>query len=158
MRYYVSESSYTYIFKYILLIMLLQFSQFFLLYSASALHLPTLQALQHFPSASALSSCPWIVHMNSLASPFPIPFLTYPHYFMPTNYASYSLYLFPLIIPCPTPQKTLHVISISLILFCSSCFLSFLFLGSVVDSCEFVVILLFIVLIFFYFLGKSMRA
>ena len=42
----------------------------------------------------------------------------------------------------------------SLLSFCFYCFL-FFFLGSVVDSCEFVVILLFIFL-FFNFLGKSL--
>ena len=37
-------------------------------------------------------------------------------YIMPTNYASYSLYIFPLLSPTPTPRITLRVISISVIL------------------------------------------
>ena len=45
-------------------------------------------------SAPPLSSCPWVVHISSLASPFPILFLTFP-YFVPTIYASCSLYLLP---------------------------------------------------------------
>ena len=61
------------------------------------------------------SSCPWIVHIRSLASPFPILFLTSP-YFVPTIYASYSLYLFPHSCPSASPLITLHVISISVIL------------------------------------------
>ena len=56
-------------FQYILLIMLLQFSQFFLIYPPSTLHPPT---LHHSP----LSSCPWVVCISSLISLFPKPFLT----------------------------------------------------------------------------------
>ena len=62
-----------------------------------------------------LSSCPWVMHISSLASPFPILFLTSP-YFVPTNYASYSLYLFPNS-PSPFSLITLQVISVSMILF-----------------------------------------
>ena len=53
----------------------------------------------------------------------PILFLTSPSIFVPTIYASYSLYLFPHS-PLPPPLITLHVISISVILSCSSCLLS----------------------------------
>ena len=54
------------------------------------------------------SSCPWVIHISSLASTFPILFLTSP-YFLPTIYATYSLYLSPLS-PSPTPLLiTLHV-------------------------------------------------
>ena len=38
-------------------------------------------------------------------------------YFVPTNYASYSLYFFPSFSPFPSPLITLHVISIPVILF-----------------------------------------
>ena len=41
------------------------------------------------------SSCPWVILISSLASTFPI-------YFLPTIYATYSLYLSPLS-PPPTP-------------------------------------------------------
>ena len=58
-----------------------------------------------------LSSCPWVIHISSLASPFPNPI-----YFGPPVYAS---------IPCtfpPTPLSPsllmiLHMISISVIPF-----------------------------------------
>ena len=71
-------------FKYILLIMLLQLSHFF-----SPLFPSTLQPpLPLHPPT--LSSCPWVVHISSLACVFPILFLTSPVYFVPTIYASYS--------------------------------------------------------------------
>ena len=92
----------------------------------------------------------WLLHFLYCSYPPPV-------YFLPTIYATYSLYLFPFS-PAPTPLLiTLHVISISVILSCSSCLLSLfwgIFLGSVVNTYEFVVILLFIFLIFF-FLDKS---
>ena len=53
------------------------------------------------PAFLHLSSCLWVVHISSLASPFPILFLTSPVYFVPTIYASYSLYLFPHSTPPP---------------------------------------------------------
>ena len=90
-------------FKYILLIMLLQLTHFFLPLSPSTQQPP-------------LSSCPWVIHISSLASPFPILFLTSHVYFVPTNYASYSLYLFHPFFH-PFLLITLHVISISVILF-----------------------------------------
>ena len=43
------------------------------------------------PSFPQLTSCPWVIHINCLASPFPILFLTSPVYFVPTNM---------LLIPC----------------------------------------------------------
>ena len=58
----------------------------------------------------------------------------------------------------PSPLITLHVISISVILFLLQLFAQFVLFffhsGSVVDSCEFVVILLFI--FFIFFLDKSL--
>ena len=139
-------------FKYILLIMLLQLSQFFLPF------IPLHPASPYPPAfPSPLSSCPWVIHISSLASQFPILFLTSPCLF----YAYQLCFLFPAPSPpfslSPPPLVTLHVISIFVILFCSSCLLSFCFcfLGSVVDSYEFVVILLFMFFIFF-FLNKSL--
>ena len=67
--------------KYVLLIMLLQLSQFF-----SSLYFP-LPCMPHPPEFHPLSSCPWVVHISSLASLLLILFLISP-YFMPTNYAS----------------------------------------------------------------------
>ena len=69
-----------FIFKYILLIMLLQLSHFLPFIPLCPVSLPH----PHSP----LGSCPWVVHVSSLASPFPILFLTSP-YFVPTIYASY---------------------------------------------------------------------
>ena len=73
--------------KHILLSMLLQLSQLFPLYPP----VPNLEP--HFPPAipplqPLLSSCPWAVHISSLASPFPILFWTSLAYFVPENYAS----------------------------------------------------------------------
>ena len=98
-------------FKYILLIMLLQLSLFFLpLYSPPPCTPPPTSI--PFP----LSSCPWVVHISSLASPFPILFLTSRVYFVPTNYASYSMYLSLPFFPSSSPLITCHVISIFVIL------------------------------------------
>ena len=112
-------------------------------------------SLQHLPH---LRSCPWVVHIISLTSPFPILFLT-----SPCLFSTYQLcFLFPVLFPpfflSTSPLITLHVISISVVLFLFQLFAQFVFvfLGSVVDSCEFVVILLFIVLIFF-FLDKPLK-
>ena len=60
------------------------------------------------PAFLPLSSCWSVVHISSLVSSFPILFLTSP-YFVPTNYSSYSPYLFP-ILPFPTdnPPCDLH--------------------------------------------------
>ena len=111
-----------FIFKYILLIMLLQLSHsFFSLFSPSTQY-P--HFLQHSPH---LSSCPWITHISSLASPLPMLFLTSSVYFVPAIYTSYSLYLFPhLPLPCPAdnPACDLHfcdsvpVLVVCLVWFC----------------------------------------
>ena len=138
-------------FKYILLIMLLQLSHF-------PLFIPLHPSHPLLPTFPPFSSCLWVVHISSLASTFPILFLTSP-YFVPTIYTTYPLYIFPLS-PLPTPPLiTLHVISISVSLFLFQLFAQFVFvfLGSVVDGCEFVVILLFIFLIIFFFLDKHKK-
>ena len=68
------------------------------------------------PTVPPYSSCPWVIHISSLASTFPRLFLPSP-YFPPMIYATFSLYLSPLF-PLPTPLLiTLHVISISMVLF-----------------------------------------
>ena len=65
------EASFELLFKkYILLVMLLQLSHFFSPLFPSALHSPHTSIPPH------LSSCPWVVHISSLASSFPILFLT----------------------------------------------------------------------------------
>ena len=101
------------------------------------------------PPASPLSSCPWVVHVSSLTPLFPKPFLSLPVYLMPTSHASFSLYLSRLIPPLPLPTEnppcdvhfsdSVAVIVVCLV-FVFIVFLSFIFLGSFVDSCEFVVI------------------
>ena len=69
------------------------------------------------PAFPRFSSCPWVIHISSLA----LHFLHYsyppPVYHLPTIYATYSLYLSPLA-PLPAPLLiTLHVISIFVVLF-----------------------------------------
>ena len=116
------------------------------------------------PSSSFphLSSCPWGMHISSLASTFPILFLTSPclfctyhlYFLFPVHFSPFSSLLLP--------TDTLHVISISVNLFPFQLFAQFVFvfvfvfLVSAVNSCEFVVILLFIFLIIFFFLDKSL--
>ena len=55
-----------------------------------------------FPPASPVSSCPWVIHISSLASPFPILFLTSSCLFC--NYQLYFLFpvrfpFFPFLLP-----------------------------------------------------------
>ena len=135
-----------FLFLIYLLIMLLQLSHFRPFTQLHpAHHLP--------PTFPPYSSCPWIILISSLASTFPILFLT-----SSCLFSTYHLcYLFP--VPFFPPLLiTLHVISISVILYLFQLFAQFVFafLDSLVDSCEFVVILLFIVLMFFFFLDKSL--
>ena len=98
--------------KYILLIILLQLSHILLTFIL-------LHAAAPLPQASLppISSCPWVTHRSSLASQFPILFFTSLRLFLPAICASYSLFLFPHSSPIPTLLVTLHVISISVILF-----------------------------------------
>ena len=119
----------TYI-KTILLIMLLKLSHFFL---------PFIPFHPHTPPSSILllSSCSWVVHITSVASAFPIIFLASPCLFCTYIYASYSLYLFP-ILPTAPPHWYPSMWSTFLWFYsCSSCLLGWFlcFLGSVVDSC-----------------------
>ena len=82
---------------------------------------------------------------------------------MPTNYASSALYIFPTILPLPFPTENapcdVHFsdsvpVLVVYLVFVFIVYLSFIILGLFVDSCEFIVILLFIFLIVF-FLDKS---
>ena len=137
--------------------MLLQLSHFFLPFTP--LHsIPFL--FQHLPT---LSLCPLVVHISSLASTFPILFLTslclfstYHLYYLfsvpfPPLYSSHS--------PTDNPLYDLQFCdSVPVLVVCSVCFclgvLFWFFLGLVVNSYEFVVILLFIFLTFL--LDKSL--
>ena len=93
------------IFKYILLIMLLELSHFF-----SSLFPSTLYP--HPPSFPQLSSCPWVIHINSLASPFPVQFLTslclfdtyHLCFLFPIHFPPFS----PLTLPADNPPCDLH--------------------------------------------------
>ena len=112
------------------------------------------------PAFPHFSSCPWIVHISSLASIFPIPFLTYPCLFSTYHYATYFLYLSPLSLPftpshSPTfnPPCDLHFCgSVPVLVICLVCFCFCFWFDMLIVV--FVVILLFIFLIFF--LGKSL--
>ena len=70
-----------------------------------------------FPSSNPLlSSCPWVMHLSSLASPFPVLFLT-----SPCLFCSYQLCFliptpFPHSPPSPFQLITLRMISVSMIL------------------------------------------
>ena len=83
------------------------------------------------PAFPYLSSCPWVIHISSLASPLPILFLTYPCLF----YAYHLCFLFPVpfspISPLPLPTDNspyvLHFCDSVPVLVC----LSFLILRSV---------------------------
>ena len=92
-----------------LLIMLLQLSHF---HPFTQLH-PAHPVPPTFPT---YSSCPWVILMSSLASTFPTLFLP-----SPCLFSTYHLcYLFSLPSPPPPPTPlltTLHVISISMVLF-----------------------------------------
>ena len=69
------------------------------------------------PTFPAYSSCPWDILISSMASTFRHYIYPPPVYFPPIIYATYSLYLSP-VSPPPNPLLiTLHVISISVVLF-----------------------------------------
>ena len=132
--------------------MLLQLSQCF----------PLCPSLPGFPLPSSdpppsLSSCPWVMHVSSLASP--TLFLTSPILclqIMLLNPYTFSpiLLAFP---PANNPTNDLHIYdSILLLVVCLVCFCCCCcFLDSVVVVYKFAVILLSVVLIFF-FLNKTL--
>ena len=109
-----------YFLKYILLIMLLQlshyFSPFYSLHPSSNQYPPQ------------LSSCPWVIHTSSLASPCPMLLLT-----SPWQFCTYHLCFlfpvplppfFPLTLPADNPPCDLHfcdsvpVLVVCLVHFC----------------------------------------
>ena len=107
-------------------------------------------------SKPPLSSRPRVMNISSLAFPFLILFLTSPCLFC--TYHSCFLILVPFslfspfCLPADNLPNDLHIYdSVPVLLICLVCFLD-----SVVDSCEFVAIVMFIVLIFFFFLNKSL--
>ena len=105
-----------------------------------------------------LSSCPWMIYISSLASPFPILFLTSPCLFCTYHSCFLFLYLY-LVLPFPADNPPLDLYfyeSVPVLVVCLVHFWFCFFLGWVIDSSEFVVILPFIVLIIFFFLDKSL--
>ena len=79
--------------KYILLIMLLQLSHFFLPF------IPLHPAAPLSPAFLSLSSCPWVVQISSLTSTLPILFFT-----SPCLFCTYHLcFLFPVPFPPFSP-------------------------------------------------------
>ena len=102
------------------------------------------------PPVPPLSSCPWVIYISSLASPFPILSLTFPCLFctyqlcflIPAPFPPFS----PSPLPADNPPCDLYFCdSVPVLVVCLGVF----FVCSVFDSCEFVVILLFVFLIFF---------
>ena len=87
------------------------------------------------PAILPLSSCPWVVHISSLATPFPILFLTSPVYFVPTNLYFLIPAPFPQFFPFPflislisadVPPTDLYIYdSVLVLLICLVCFLRF---------------------------------
>ena len=118
--------------------------------------LPSSTQHPHFLWQSLLSSCPWVMHISSLATPFPILFLTSPCLFCTYQFVLLNPFTFSPILSFPLPKVTTQMISISMILSLFCLFVQFVFSDPIVDSCEFIAILMFIVLIFFFFLNKSL--
>ena len=134
--------------------MLLQLSHFLLPF------VPFCPAPPLPPAFSHLSSCPWVVQISYLASPFAILFLTSPCLFctyhlcflFPVPFSPFSLFS----LPADNPPCHLYFCdSVPVPVVCLVVFWGF-FLGSAVESCEFAIILLPIVLIIFFFLDKSL--
>ena len=145
---YASIPHWIYLFlKYISLIILLQLSILFLLDPSTW--------YPDFLRQSLLSSFLCVAHVSSLTSPFPILFLTPPCLFCTYQFVLLNPWTFSPIVPSPlpadNPPNDLHIYdtgSVLLVFFVCV-------LNSVVDSCEFIVILMFLVLTFF-FLNKSL--
>ena len=105
---------------------------------------------------SPLSSCPCVMHIKFIGFLISYTFLNTPLFctyqlcfLIPVPFPPFSS--FPL--PTDNPLNDLHIYNSQPVL--AVCLVCFCFLDSVVDSWEFVVILLFIILIFF-FLNKSL--
>ena len=69
------------------------------------------------PSFPHLRSCPWVIHIRSLVSPFPILYLTFPCIFCIYNLCFLFPVPFPSFSPHPSSLITFHVISIFVNLF-----------------------------------------
>ena len=105
------------------------------------------------------SSCAWVVHIKLLGFSISILFLTclfctYQLCFLfPVPFPPFSL--FPL--PAGSPPNDFHIYdSVPVLVVCLDFAATVVVLDSVVDGCEFVALLMFIVLIFFFFLNKTL--
>ena len=118
--YFKLKSNFYFIFLIYLLIMLLQLS-----------HFPPFTPLHPAhpipPTFPPYSSCPWVIHISSLASTFPILFLTLPRLF--STYHLYYLFsvpfppLSPSHSPVDYPPYDLHFGgSVPVLLVCLDCF------------------------------------
>ena len=128
--------------------MILQLSQVFLF-------CPTPPSTPIPSSHPPLSLCPRVMYINSLVTPFPMLFLTSP-YFVPTNLCLLIPAIFPpfsiFCLPTDKPLNDLHIHdSVPVLLVCLICYLD-----PIIDSCEFIAILMFIILIIFFFLYNSL--
>ena len=99
--------NYNYLYdKYCFWFFCLFFKIYFIDYAITVVpFLPLYSPLPCMPPPTCIplfSSCPWVIHISSLASTFPILFLTSP-YFLPTIYATYSVHLFPPLSPSHSP-------------------------------------------------------
>ena len=138
-----------YFLNYILLIMVLQLSQFFPLWSPSPSTPHSLRQAPHH------CSCPRAIRISSLATPFPTLYFTSPwlfcnYLFVLLNTLTSSSFSYT-----PSYLATIKMLShvhdsVSVLLDSLACFLD-----SIVDNYVFFAILLFIVLIFFI-LNKSL--
>ena len=135
--------------NYILLIILLQLSRFVPLFLSPP---STPHSLRQSPHHC---SCPWIMCISSLATPFPALYFTSHWLFCNYLFVLLNPLTFSPIPPNPLPsdnhQNVLHIHDpISFLLVCLVCFLDL-----IIDRYTVFAILLFIVLIFF-FLNKPL--
>ena len=104
------------------------------------------------PAIHPRSSCPWVRHVSSLASPFPVlflksPCLFYAYHLFPAPFPPFSPFPFPAHNP---PNDFHNCDSVPVLIVDLVCFSD-----SIIDSCEFIAILMSIVFIFF-FLNKPL--
>ena len=94
-------------------------------------------------------SCPWVIYIYSLATPFPILYFTFPWLF-----CSYQFVLLNPFITSPVPLQPLptgnYQNSLCIHDSVSALFVCLIFLDSIVDRYVFIASLLFIVFIFFF--------
>ena len=93
---------------------------------------PSFSPLSHSPQYSPFPLatppfrlCPWVLHISSLAAPFPILFLTCPCLFCTYQFVLLNPHTFSLILLIPLPND-LHIYdSVSVLLVCLVCFFRF---------------------------------